>query len=423
MRVLHVLASLSPRLGGPANVLGLARAVARQGCDVSIFATDIDEWGRLWPWQRPRRLSMPTDRPIMDQGVSVRYFPVCWPSRYACSWKLSAALRNEIATFDLVHIHSLYLFHGFAAAHHCRKNGIPYVIRPHGSLDRFHRGRHRWRKAIYSRLFELRNIAGAAALHYTSVAEAEHARAAGITVPGFVVSLGIDAAEYAELPARGIFRAAHPELNGRRLVVFLGRITPKKGLDLLIPAVGRLSTFVPDLHLVLAGQDDEGYLPRVKQLIERHDLVDRVTWVGFVSGVEKRCLLRDADVWALPSYDENFAVAAVEAMASGAPVLISDRVGIHRVVSEREAGLVVEATVEAVAEGLERILTDGSLRQRLAANARALAFSEFTWDAAATHLIQEYRAILARRGAEQGAGSLGGRSIASAANLGSRADR
>ena len=359
-----------------------------------MYSTDADEQGSFAPWHRPRRLPVPTDRTVVQDGVQVQYFRVGWPTRLSCSWDMAAALRQTVQSFDVVHIHSMYLFHGAVAAHYCRAAGVPYVIRPHGTLNPWHRQRRRWQKALFTRLVEGRNVGGAAAMHYTTPDEARFAQDGGVTAPGFVVGMGVDTEQFAVLPERGQFVAEHPELAGRTLVVFLGRITPKKGFDLLIPAIARIATVVPDVHLVLAGPDEEGYAAHVRELIQQHGIESRVTWTGMVTGAAKIALLRDADVWALPSYDENFAVAAVEAMAAEAPILISTGVGIHEIVRRANAGLVVEPTVYAVRDGLKRLLLDPRLRRDMARRGRELALTELSWDPAARRLIDVYDDII-----------------------------
>ncbi len=396
MRVLHVISSISPRTGGPANTVGLLRALARRGCEVSLFTTDLDQPARGW-LRPPRRVALPPGGQALDAGVRVRYFPVGWPWRFACSWPMARALARELASYDLVHIHSLYLFHGLVAGHLCRRAGVPYVIQLHGTLDPWHRRQRRWRKALYTWLVEGRNLRGAAAIHYASPAEAEHARAAGVTTPGFIVSLGIEREEFERLPEPGRFRQRHPELAEKKLIVFLGRVTPKKGLDLLIPALVRALRSQPAAHLVIAGPDDEGYGTVVEELIRRHGVGRHVTWTGLVTGTAKLELLRDADVWVLPSRDENFGVAVVEAMAAGAAVVISNQVGFHPLLSAAGAGLVVEPEGEALAAALERLLASDALRAELGAQARRLALERLTWDAAAGDLLDAYRLILAGR--------------------------
>lgn len=400
MKVLHVIPSVSPRTGGPANVMGLLRALADQGCDVTLFTTDLDQPARGW-LRPPRRLVVSTDRQRWDGGVGVRYFRTTWPWRFATSWGMGLALAREVPHYDLVHIHSLYLFPGLAAGFCCRRAGVPYIMRPHGTLDAWHRRQRRRRKAVYTWLAEGRNLRFAAGIHYTSQWEAEAARAGGVETPGFVVGMGIDRVQYEQLPEPGRFRLCHAGLVDKKLIVFLGRISPKKGFDLLVPALQRVVRLCPDAHLVIAGPDDEGYAAAVHQLIRQYGVGQHVTWIGPVYGAEKLELLRDADVWVLPSRDENFGVAVVEAMAAGAAILISNHVAIHDVIQEARAGVVVETDVGAVADALERLLADGELRQCLGERARVLALQEWTWDVAARSLLEVYQSILSGRGCLQ----------------------
>jgi len=393
MRVLHVIASLTPRDGGPSNLPKLAVALARQGCDVSVFTTDIDEQGSMWPWHRTRRLS--AEERNTDPRIAIRFFPVGWPSRYKCSWSLLQALQQTIRRVDLVHIHSLYLFPSTVAAHYCRLHGVPYILRPHGTLDPWHRRQRWWLKLAYHCIFEDRNIRKAAAMHYTSASEAEFARALGITTPGFTIRQGIDLDEFKRLPSRGRFRAKHPELAAKRLIVFLGRITPKKGFDVLIPAFRDVAASVPDLHLVVAGPDNEGYGKTVRRWVHDFALDRHVTWTGLVTGSDKIELLRDADVWVLPSHDENFGVAAVEAMAAGAAIVITNQVGVCQAVEEARAGIVVDAGVGIFAHALKQILSNDSLRMTLGHRARSAALKHFTWDGVAGDVLQMYREIIA----------------------------
>ena len=207
--------------------------------------------------------------------------------------------------------------------------------------------------------------------------------------------LGVNPAEFDALPPRGSFRALHPQLGSRRLVVFLGRVTPKKGLDVLVAAFARVAAEVPDAHLVIAGPDDGGHGRTVRRMIDALGLRERTTTTGMVAGREKLALLADADVWVLPSYTENFAIAAVEALASGAPVVISDRVNIHRDVAGAGAGLVTPCDPAAVAAAIARVLGDAGLRERLRAAGPALVRRSFTWDVAAGRLLSLYAELAA----------------------------
>ena len=159
MKILHVIANLSPEKGGPPKAaLGLCRALARDGHVVTLYTTNADG---------DDTLAVPTNRPVMVSGVSACYFPSGGFRRWSFSLPLGIALREHVKEFDIVHIHSLYLFHTFAAAYYCRRYGVPYLIMPHGTLDPFLRRKSRFKKAVYNFLIEKRNLDGSAAVHYT----------------------------------------------------------------------------------------------------------------------------------------------------------------------------------------------------------------------------------------------------------------
>jgi glycosyltransferase involved in cell wall biosynthesis len=396
MRVLHVTGALAPRLGGPSRAaIEMSEALAARGVEVTLFSTDLDEQGSWSPLRPPELLDVPTDRSLHVRGVERRHFRARWPSRVAFCPGMARALRERVAAFDVVHVHSLYLCTTLAACHYAGRRRVPYVVRPHGTLDPYLRRRHALRKAVWDGLLQRRHLDRAAAVQYTSDDERELARPFGIRAPAVVVPLGVNLAEFAALPAPGAFRALHPHLRGRRLVVFLGRVTPKKGLDLLVAAFARVAAEVPDAHLVIAGPADGDHGRTVGRMVDALGLRGRTTATGMVAGREKLALLADADVWALPSYTENFAIAAVEALACGLPVVISDRVNIHRDVSAAGAGLVTPCDPAAVAAAIVRVLRDTGLQQRLRAAGPALVRRSFTWDVAAGRLLSLYAELTA----------------------------
>ncbi|MBI3707098.1 MAG: glycosyltransferase, partial [Proteobacteria bacterium] len=245
---MHVIASLAERTGGPAQAaIGMACAVARLGHEVAIYTTDR----ALDPSEAP-----PPGEPVRRDGVEIRYFREHAPRVFATSFPLARALSARIPQVDLVHIHSLYLFHDWAVGRLCRKYGVPYLLRPHGTLDPYLWQRHRARKWIVERLFQNSVTRHAAALHYTAEDEMRLAEPYALGTPGVVVANGIELAAFAALPPPGRLRAAHPEIGDRRIVLFLGRLNFKKGLDLLIPAFAQTQARHADLQLVIAGPDD-----------------------------------------------------------------------------------------------------------------------------------------------------------------------
>ncbi len=170
--------------------------MASLGHAVSIYTTNQDGLSEL---------KVPTNQPVFKDGVEVRYFPIQHPRFWVFSIPLARALKKAISEFDIVHIHSLYVFHDIIAGHYCRKYNVPYLIRPHGTLDPFIYRRHRLRKSVMELLFERKNIQNAAAIHFTSEEEKKLAMPYISRTPSIVVPLGIDLSEYKSLPEQGTF--------------------------------------------------------------------------------------------------------------------------------------------------------------------------------------------------------------------------
>jgi glycosyltransferase involved in cell wall biosynthesis len=392
MRILHVIGGVAPRYGGPSAALpALCRAVMDRGHHVEVFTTDIDG---------PGRLPLPTGRPILWHGVSTTVFPVRRPRAYALAPALGLALRR-VDEFDVVHIHSLYRFHTLAATFWCRRRGVPYVLRPHGSLNPYHRATRRTQKAVYELLVERRNLDRAAAIHCTSQAEADAVMALGVRAPVAVVPLPVEVSRYAWRTGPHLqARSGGPALHGRRLVTFLGRITPKKGADVLVDALARIAPDFPDVVLAIAGPDG-GHLGEVLARVQAHGLTERVHVLGLVTGDEKVALLQASTVVALPSLDENFALSVAEALAAGTPVVVSPGVALHREIAAAGAGLVAPRAAESVARALARLLSEPALAARCSANGRALAARLFAPEQVGEQLEALYRAVQSNRTAQQ----------------------
>ncbi|MBI3452501.1 MAG: glycosyltransferase [Rhodospirillales bacterium] len=378
---------MAERTGGPAKAaIDMARAVARRGHEVSIYTTDRE----LAPGEVPS-----LDASVMRDGVELRFYRQHFPAVLAASLPLARALAVAVPQADVVHLHSLYLFHDWAAARLCRRHGVPYLLRPHGTLDPYLWRRHRWRKAALEALFQNRAIREAAALHFTAEEEMRLAAPYSQGAPGVVVSNGLELGEYAVLPPPGRFRDRHPEIGDRRIVLFLGRINFKKGLDLLVPGFARALHRHPDLHLVIAGPDD-GFRKNADGFVARAGVGARVTFTGMLTGEAKLAAFRDALMFALPSYSENFGIAAAEAMACGLPVAISDKVNIWREVKAAGAGLVGPPSVDAVAEQIIRLAADPPAAAAMGEAGKALVAEKFAWDKIARDLERVYRSLAAR---------------------------
>ena len=394
MKILHVLETLSPRYGGPVSVLlALAAEQQQAGHEVTIATTNADH---------PRGVYHAPGWDTLAGGtVPVYYAPVQFaPLRI--SWQLADFLRRNLNEFDLVHIHGLYRFPPTYAAYQARHQSVPYVMMPHGALDpylyaRSSTGRLGF-KRLYERWFDLANLHAAGAIHYTAEDERERAAFLKLRAPSFVVPNGLGWDRYRTLPARGGLRARW-SLGEAPLVLFLGRLHFEKGIDLLIPAFDTLRRHMPDAQLVIAGPENDDYGQQVRGWVRERALDAAVHFVGPLHGAEVVQAYVDADVFALPSYTENFGMTVVEALACKLPVVISDQVNIHAEISGAGAGLVTRCDAGEVAQALETLLADAARRRAMGEAGRRLVQAHFTWPAIVEALTVEYERVIARHGA------------------------
>jgi len=385
LRILQVISSVSAEKGGPSKaVVELSRALACAGHGVTIMTTDL-----------PNEDAAQMERVAAAVApATLRWFHTPAVNSWGFSRSLSAALRKDIRHFDIVHIHSVYMFHTLAAAAACRRHKIPYIIRPHGTLDPFLERRGSFKKSLYMRLLERRNLDRAAAIHYTSEEEMRLAHGPlGIRSPAVVVPLGIDPVQFANLPHPSVFYRRFPETQGKRIVLFLSRLNFKKGLDVLVDAFAQLSD-LQDAHLVIAGPDEGGYGERVRRWVADRGLNERTTFTGMLRGQDKFAALAAASMFVLPSYTESFGFAVFEALAAGVPSLISDQVHFAHDIALSEAALVCDCTADKVASSIRRILDDPALAARLRANGPKLVRERFTWHHVVLELIPVYRQAL-----------------------------
>jgi len=396
MRILHVIQCLSPRYGGPVSVLkALAAHQSAAGHVIDILTTNQDVPGGIL---RPAGADW-----FSDPAVPVRF---CRSQLHAVnlSIELAAYLHHHIRTFDILHIHGLYRFPAAYAGRIARRKSIPYLVSPHGALDPYLYQRsdtNLFLKRLWERLFDLPNLDAASGIHFTAEDERRQASFLGLKAPSFVVANGIDWREFQTLPDVGPFRRDHG-IGEHPLVLFLGRLHHKKGLDLLIPAFRQVRRAMPHARLAIVGlASDAAYQRQVDGWIRAQGLADAVHRVPFVQG---RALLQayvDADVFVLPSYTENFGMTVVESLACKTPVVISNRVNIHHEISDAGAGIVTDCDSGAVANALIELLNDGALRRHMGENGRRLVRTRFTWARIVGDLTREYEAAIARHAARR----------------------
>lgn len=386
MRVLHVIPGLAATTGGPpVAVIESSLALNRLGVETAIFTTDVGESASA----RHHRRATEEDLPEGASELDVRVYRARTPMRWVFSPALYRALEEQARDFDVVHIHSLFLFPQFAAFRGARRNGVPYVVSPRGSLDPYLRRKSRAAKAIAAALWQRGMLEGASALHVTSDEESRLVRDVARLVPRAVIPNGIRWAAYQDLPPASEFRDRHLAGGAAPLVLYLGRLSPKKGLDVVIRAFAIAQRSVPDARLVIAGPDDDGMLPRLQSIAEQEGVADSVTFTGMLRGREKFSALAAATIWALPSHTENFGIAVAEAMAAGLPVIVSPGVNIAPEIEAADAGVVCEQSAAAFGAEIASLLRDEARRVEIGARARAFA-RRYDWDVVAPQLASMY---------------------------------
>ncbi|WP_017314625.1 hormogonium polysaccharide biosynthesis glycosyltransferase HpsP [Mastigocladopsis repens] len=387
MRVLQIVPSISLIYGGPSQmVLGLAPALARQGVEVTVLTTDSNgDTG-----QKP--LDVPLNCPVEQDGYQIIYFRCSPFRRYKFSIDLLRWLNLHAHEFDLAHIHALFSPVSSFAATVCRRQKLPYILRPLGTLDPADLRKKRQLKQLYAAILERTNLAGAAAIHFTSVQEAKVSERFGVSTRDLVIPLGVNPIQTGGEEVCS--KLGIPE--DAPLVLFMSRIDPKKGLNLLLPALEVLLAEGLNFHFVLAGTNpqDPNYEEKIKSQIETSALRSHTTITGFVTGELKSALLQAADVFVLPSYYENFGIAVAEAMAAGISVIISDQVHICQEVRDSESGWVGTTDVSDLSELLRIALQNPSERQRRGLHAKEYALKNYSWDAIARQTIEAYNQIL-----------------------------
>jgi glycosyltransferase involved in cell wall biosynthesis len=326
----------------------------------------------------------------------VKYFPYQGYIHYNFSLPLRRELRERVKEYDLVHITAVWNFPVLAAARACQRARVPYIISPRGTLypetialkSAFFKKGYLW-------LFAYQYLNRAAAIHFTAqdekrrVMDSSKLRSRAVVIPN---GLDLDGFEGAlpEEPAVGLPAL----LEGKQYLLFLGRLHPKKGLDVLIKAFGTVRQQFPGMYLVLAGPDGAGYEKILRRQVAESGLGESVLFTGLITGATKLEVLRRAELFVLSSYSENFGMSVVEAMAAGTPVVVSEAVGISAEIGELRAGMVTEVTPESVATGVLTLLNDSGQRMKMAENARQMVKDYFNINAVASAFKALYETLV-----------------------------
>jgi glycosyltransferase involved in cell wall biosynthesis len=381
MRILSVTETYAPFLefgGPPVKVRALAQGLARHGNQVTVLTAD---WGleeRMNAKEAPWAERSPFGWSSVENGVTAIYLPT-WLRYRSVSWNpaVKRFCRAQLQNFDLAHIYGLYDFLGPAVADACVKRKIPYVLEPIGMFVPIVRSLRL--KRIYHAFFGRRLFAEASAIVATSQQEIEELMSGGVARAKIVLRRnGVETPS--SWPARGTFRQGMGIAKEARVILFLGRLSEKKSPDLLLEAFAALSTEAGEknLQLVFAGPDEGGMKARLAQRAAQLGVSSQVQFTGAIFGEAKWAAYRDADVFVLPSQNENFGNTAAESAAAGTPMVVTEQCGIAPLLAD-VAGRVVPHDAGALARAIKDVISDPELHARLAAGCKA-ATARLGWE-------------------------------------------
>ncbi|MES3001698.1 MAG: glycosyltransferase [Pseudomonadota bacterium] len=377
MKVLHVIPSLSRADGGPTEALLLMeRALSARGIAVETATTDDDGPGL--------RNGKALAQPLAENGATHWYFAKRMDF-YKPAPDFARWIAREAGRFDLLHIHALFSFTTGAAARAARRANVPYVVRPMGSLNEYGMTQRRpWLKQMSMRLIDGPVLRHAAAVHFTSEAEAREASRWGVRMRPIVIPLGV------ETPPAPSLRRTIASAQDKVHALFLSRLDPKKNVESLLQAAALLRGEFPGLHWTIAGSGAPDYVASLHALARELALEKHVTWLGHIGGETKARAFAAADLFVLPSYSENFGIAAAEALAHGLPCLLGEGVAIAQDVAQAGAGVTVTPDAASVADGVRRIIGDALGDQAMARCAQRLAVERFSAHAMGAALQRLY---------------------------------
>lgn len=352
-KLLHIIASVDPSQGGPVEALNqLSRVYQANGVDLEVATLDQPD--------APFLKTLPfkvhaLGRPHATERWSTTRAP--WV-RYRFSAKYPRWLEQNLGRYDMAVVQGVWTYHSLGAAGPLKRAGRPYLAFTHGALDPWFRKskplKH-WIKQLFWWAGDGRLLRGARWVLFTTESERvlSHNAFLDYRLRERVVRYGIaDPPAYSDAQKQA-FEAAAPEIKGKRYLLFLSRIHPKKGCDLLVQAFASVAAADPELHLVIAGPDETGWSATLKEAARGAGVADRIHWPGMLKGDAKWGAFWGCEAFVLPSHQENFGIVVAEALACGKPTLISDQVNIWREIDAAGAGIVRPDTLQGATDMLD----------------------------------------------------------------------
>ncbi len=380
MKILHVIPSLDQKSGGPCTVVReMVHHLHDAGVSVSIVST------------LPRLRSTRTIPEHSDLGEII--FGAYFGSYSGVSLDLLSWLRKNVGGFDLVHLHSVMNVVSFLTMRLCRKNRVPFIVTPHGILDEYSFRQKHLKKWLFFNGFERRLLKRALAIHCAT--EYERNQLVRFFPPSKLTAIPFGT-NMLEVAGEAREKKTNDEKKGKttKTILYLGRANKKKGLEMLLEAASRLAKKRQDFKLFLCGDFESRYGRQLRQLSRKMAVEPLCSFPGFLNLQEKRSMFESADIFALPSQDENFGVAALEAMACGVPVVVSKQVGLSDEVRDSQAGLVIDPSVDQLCFSLEYFLEHEAMCMEMGKRGREMVKGKYGWSKIIPRYIELYEKCL-----------------------------
>jgi len=377
LRVLHTISGIWKHTGGPAETVPqLCSALVQKGIDVILTTLD---------------------GPLSDAAIECKKNSVdlrTYSHHWKFSLKITEAIKEITKNVDIIHGHGLWLPTNWVTGFYARKHNKPFVITTRGALNPNALSHSPWKKKIAGYLFDNRNLHSADCIHVTSLGEYEAIRSYGLKNPMAIIPNGIDIKKFMFLPPGTALIDRYKTLDGKKILLFLSRISWEKGLPLLAEAWANVSPDFRDWHLLIGGRGPQKYENEIKRLFKEKGLSERVTWAGLLLGEEKMSALALAELFVLPTHSENFGIAIAEALSAGVPVITTKEAPWPDLI-EHKCGWWIPIDVDCLTNVLrEALMLSDAEREEMGENGKSLIQGKYTWDRVTAQMISVYDWII-----------------------------